>query len=354
MPVLDHTDAAPALKEKGNAKWIWFFFTFVLVFILVLYYFSAIKKEFLLLKQVNIYWLIAAVCFQFMTYLFTARVYDLLLKAYKVLPAPDTWDLAKAGIVSLFFNQTVPSAGISGNAFLFNFLLKFKMPGRQILSLIVVELLIFYAAMEILIVSLLLACLLIYRSFYAFKSTLFSGAVVYLAFGLVVIFAGRKNRLDRFLKKIIKTRFFKNMLKNLNRHVADDPMPREAPELSGFMKSNKLTIARAILLQFLLIVADGLTLYVLFLGIAYPADPFIVLLTLICTKIISVIPFLPGALVLYESSMSFFFIQAGIPAGTAIIVTLVYRLLSFWFPIPLGTLLYRRWIKGMAADNTGV
>ncbi len=48
MPVLDHTDAAPALKEKGNAKWIWFFFTFVLVFILVLYYFSAIKKEFLL------------------------------------------------------------------------------------------------------------------------------------------------------------------------------------------------------------------------------------------------------------------------------------------------------------------
>jgi uncharacterized protein (TIRG00374 family) len=111
------------------------------------------------------------------------------------------------------------------------------------------------------------------------------------------------------------------------------------------IKSNLPMATRVFFLQLAVIAADGFTLYVLFLGMNQPISPFIVLLALICTKVISLIPFLPGSLVLYESSMSFFFASAGVPPGTAIVVTLVYRFLSFWCPIPIGTFLYRHWLK---------
>lgn len=44
------------------------------------------------------------------------------------------------------------------------------------------------------------------------------------------------------------------------------------------------------------------------------------------------------------------FASAGVPPGTAIVVTLVYRFLSFWSPMPIGTFLYRQWLKSAPAD----
>ncbi|HVU94156.1 MAG TPA: lysylphosphatidylglycerol synthase transmembrane domain-containing protein [Puia sp.] len=338
------------MKTVKTRSWLLFFIFFVLVFVLAVYYFSEIKNEFRQLEKVNPYWLIAALCGQLMTYLFTAMIYRLLLTAYKMPRLPGRWELLKASIISLFFNQTVPSAGISGNTFLISFLARFDLSRTPAISLILEELLIFYSAMEAIIISLLAACLVVYKPFYSFKGVLTAGILVYLGFGLAVAFAGRKNMLSRLYDRFSRAGIVKKLFKSISKRMSENDILKNDIPLWPLIKNNLPTTIRAFFLQLAVVAADGLTLYVLFLGMGHPISPVVVLLTLICTKIISLLPFLPGSLVLYESSMSFFFARAGVAPGTAIVVTLVYRFLSFWAPMPVGTFLYRQWLKKAPAD----
>jgi uncharacterized protein (TIRG00374 family) len=317
----------------------------------VVYYFSDIKNEFRLLKKVNPYWLVAAVCGQFLTYILTAEIYHLLLKAYNLPRVPRKRDLLKASIILLFFNQTVPSAQISGNTFLISFLARFKLSRTPAISIILEELLVFYSAMEAIMISLLIGCMFVVRAFYSFKGVLIAGILVYLAFGLVVAFAGRKNTLSRLYDKVARSPFIRKLFKNINKDMNENDILRNEILLWPLIKSNIPAIVRVFFVQLAVIAADGFTLYVLFWGMGQDISPFVVLLTLICTKVISIVPFLPGSLILYESSMTFFFMRAGVFAGTALVVTLVYRFLSFWLPMPFGTFLYRQWLKGSPSEE---
>jgi hypothetical protein len=73
--------------SSSNKKFILhsklFFYIFSLVFfVFAIYYFSEIKKEIILLGKVNIYWLIAAIATQLITYLLNALTYQELIKGY--------------------------------------------------------------------------------------------------------------------------------------------------------------------------------------------------------------------------------------------------------------------------------
>ena len=346
MPDITDKDKIFHDNQKIKARsWLFFFILFALIFGFVVYYFSEIKKEFKLLEKVNVYWLITAIFAQFLTYFFTAIIYRLLLRAQKLTQLPRLWNLLRASIISLFFNQTMPSAGISGNTFIFNFLAKFNLRVAQIVSLILVELLIFYAAMEIVILFLLITCLFFYKLPHVFTVTLAVGFIVYLIFGTLVAFAGKKKFLERFFKKAQKIKLFKKLFERVNKQIQRQGISKNDLQLLTFLKNNKGTVLKTFLIQLMVAAADGFTLYSLFYGLGIPVSAYVVLLSLISTKIISLLPFLPGSLLLYESSMSFFFVNLGVPLVTAIIVTLVYRLLSFWFPIPIGLFFYRRWLK---------
>jgi len=98
----------------------------------------------------------------------------------------------------------------------------------------------------------------------------------------------------------------------------------------------------AIILQFCIFMSDAFTIFSLFKGLGITVTILEVSTGFILTKIISILPFLPGALILYEGSMTFFFSRMGINLGTAVVVTLLYRALSFWLPILLGFFLYRK------------
>jgi uncharacterized protein (TIRG00374 family) len=315
-----------------------------LIFIFVVYYFSQIETEVKLLEKVNVYWLAAALIAQFATYFFTALIYRFLLGAHKLQHLPGVWNLLKASVISLFFNQTVPSAGISGNTYFFNFLGKLNIRVSQILSVILAELLIFYAAMEVIIILLLLACLTIYKVPHIFTVTLWAGLAVYLVFGTLISLAGRKRFIDRLYNRIQKVKFIKRIFQKEIQNIRQQGLSKKEVNLLIFLNSDKKAVVKVFLLQLLVVASDGFTLCALFCGLGIPVSPFVVLLSLIGTRIISILPFLPGALILFESSMSFFFVSLGVPLATAVIVTLLFRLLSFWFPIPTGLFLYRRWL----------
>lgn len=297
-----------------------------------------------MLKKINIFWLLLALVLQSLTYLLNAFIYHLLLKVYNTRYIPSLKELYKGSVISLFFNQTIPSAGISGNSFLFNFLEQKKIPSPFILSLILAELLTFYAAIEFIII-LFIVFSFVYSWSYIFHGVLLAGFVVYLAFAIAVVLVGKRKTFDLLYKKFGKRKFLKGFFQRVKSDFKSRNLNHDSIELFSLFKKQKLVLTKAFFLQLLLFVTDLFTIVALFNGLGMHVSILFVALALITTKIISLLPFSPGSLILYESSMTFFFVSLLIPLGPSIIVTIVYRLLSFWLPIPSGLLLYRQWLK---------
>src|SRR5436189_5355479 len=105
---------------------IFFYVLSVVIFVFIAFYFTEIKKDIKLFGKVNGYWLGLAIFGQAGTYLFGAIIYRQLLRVFAIKIRITTWALFQASIITLFFNQTVPSAGVSGNTFFFNFLRRRK------------------------------------------------------------------------------------------------------------------------------------------------------------------------------------------------------------------------------------
>jgi len=314
----------------------------LIIFGFVIYYFSEIRQEFRLLKKINFYWLLVAAIAQLGTYFFTALIYRILLKIFNVDKLPGIMQLSKVSVISLFFNQTIPSAGISGNTFLYNFLKKKNVPVPTIVSLILTELLSFYVVIEI-IILLFLVLSFILKLPVAFHSVFIGGALVYLTFGVAVIFVSTKKSFNVLRQKLGKIKFVQKFFDRLSSDLDKMKTTDHRLRLSIFEKGKAKPILIVLLFQLLVFVTDAFTIFSLFYGLGIPVSFLFVALALIGSKIISILPFSPGALILYESSMTYFFVSLGIPLGSSLIVTLVYRLLSFWLPIPAGLILYRQW-----------
>ena len=71
-------------------------------------------------------------------------------------------------------------------------------------------------------------------------------------------------------------------------------------------------------------------------GLSANPDPALVLLAFVVASVLGLIPFTPGGLGFVEAGLAATLAVAGISTGDALVATLVYRLLTFWLPIPLG------------------
>jgi hypothetical protein len=55
------------------------------------------------------------------------------------------------------------------------------------------------------------------------------------------------------------------------------------------------------------------------------------------------IPITPGGLGFVEAGLTTLLVLAGVSADQAVVGTLLYRLVSFWLPIPAGVLAWGAW-----------
>jgi uncharacterized protein (TIRG00374 family) len=65
-------------------------------------------------------------------------------------------------------------------------------------------------------------------------------------------------------------------------------------------------------------------------------DPSLVLLAFAAASILTMVPFTPGGLGFVEAGLTGALAVAGVSAGQAVLATLVFRLASFWLPLPVG------------------
>jgi uncharacterized protein (TIRG00374 family) len=339
-------------ENTGGRKWAAIFIVFTVVFFLVIKHFAAIEKDFLLLEKVESYWLTVAISLQLLTYVTTGLIYQLLLGPFHLSKLPSLKELTKASVVSLFFNKTMPSAGISGNAFFFRFLAAFNIAANNIVAIILAELFIFYSAIQALLILLLFICLFFYRTSPIYVSTLIAGLVIYSIFSITITLAVRKNYLPNIYKRAEKIKAFNVLVEKVKKRMGSQHIQQQDIRVIELLKGNRTTVIKVFLLQLVIFTLDALTIFALFHGIGIHASFFVTLVSLICTQVISLLPFLPGSLLVYEGSMSFFLMNLHLPLGSSIVVTLLFRLLSFWLPLPLGILFYDRWHKTSTGNTT--
>ncbi|MFG1624587.1 YbhN family protein [Kribbella sp. NPDC049227] len=73
------------------------------------------------------------------------------------------------------------------------------------------------------------------------------------------------------------------------------------------------------------------------------ARPSEVLLAYVVAQALTLIPVTPGGLGFVDAGLTALLVVIGISADTALIGTLLYRLISFWLPIPVGLLAWAGW-----------
>jgi len=73
------------------------------------------------------------------------------------------------------------------------------------------------------------------------------------------------------------------------------------------------------------------------------ARPAEVLLAYVVAQAFAIIPITPGGVGFVDAGLTALLVLVGVPADTALIGTLLYRLFSFWLPIPLGVLAWAGW-----------
>lgn len=93
-------------------------------------------------------------------------------------------------------------------------------------------------------------------------------------------------------------------------------------------------------------------LLVILFGIGATPDIWLVLLAFVAASVLGMIPFSPGGLGFVEAGLTATLAVSGISTGEALLATLVFRLVSFWLPIPVG--LVAAWLFRRRYPRSGV
>jgi uncharacterized protein (TIRG00374 family) len=116
-----------------------------------------------------------------------------------------------------------------------------------------------------------------------------------------------------------------------------------------WIRASMLAVARA--------TCDFTSLMAAIAAFGFEARPSLVLLAFASSQLFGLVPLTPGGLGFVEAGLTGTLALAGLSPAEAVVVTMLYRLFSFWVPIPLGGIagaIHRlRFGEGMAAEPAG-
>lgn len=328
-------------KEKISIASLIFYLLVVITAVIVFLHFTEIEKIFLLFKKIKLIWVILAFATQATTYLFAANIFYYFFVSHKCKSLITYKDLFKASIVSLFLNQAIPTASISGKGYLFYFFQSRKIPSQIAFSAIILETFTFYLS-HVFLLLLSIFILII------FKPTKFGdvvwivaifGIFLFLFFDALVLLFSKKT-MPGLKSKIEKHKNLSFLFNKILKLQGKETIMEEWESLWGLLKNRFLWLA--VLWQIMIHLADAATIFILFLGFNFHPPFFAILIGATLAKVIAKISVSPGSLGFFEGAMVFFYVAFSIPFNLTVIVTLLFRALSFWLPMPIGLFLYKQ------------
>ena len=344
-----------------------FAFYFITLAALVLIYlkFSEVKLIKDLFLRSNLFWLIGVIITQVISYYFIALNYRDVLRVKDL--EVGVKELFPVTFVIQFLNQALPSAGLSGQVFFVQYLKKFGLTVAEGIGRAILELTTLYMAFGVFFIA---SAVMMLRGgivdshpeaiYFIYAFSFF--AVV--AFALFFVLQRRKrgpmarwiiNKLHRYFEnKKKKGQKNGNDAENNSNHASHVTMIFDQFKQTlniGELKKRAGPFWSAFFWQCAILLASVCTLYFLSFAVDYKISFAVAFITFTLTKFLSMISFIPGALGVFEGGMTLILVSFGVPAEQAFAMTLLLRAFSFWFPMPVGWILYRWYLHRQELEN---
>jgi uncharacterized protein (TIRG00374 family) len=199
-----------------------------------------------------------------------------------------------------------------------------------------------YVALGLLLISLPLIYISIYKTLpHLFWIVILFGFVLYGGLATFMTVLSNKKTLTYIIKQLSRIKFLRHHLNGIAFSPEGTFSEFGTKGPWGIFLKYKAQSLVVIMGQLGVFFADSLTIVALLHGLHVHIAYIVVVLGLLLTFVVTALPISPGGLIIYEGAMTFFFSSMGMPVSTALIVTLIFRVLSFWAPIFLGLLLYK-------------
>ncbi|MBN1918219.1 MAG: flippase-like domain-containing protein [Verrucomicrobia bacterium] len=280
----------------------------------------------------------AALGCQVVKYLAIAMTFHLLLRILNHrIPVPY---LFGSGIAMVFFNQTMPSMGTSGNAFMYAALQRRGVSGGSAVIVTILNMLTYYIAFFVLTTSAMV--------YLALAHALRGGdvAVTAVFFSLMIAFflwirfrtmtIERLRRTVNDINRLISRLSRGSLAQAIPDHFAD-----ELFEGRALIVNAKKHFVLPVITNLVMFLADSATLLVVLKALGSEAVLYRhVVGAYVVGVILYAFAIVPGALGLYEFGMTGMLVFFGIMPARAVAGTLLFRGFSFWLPIPVGFIVY--------------
>ena len=332
-----------------------FYMLTIIALLLIYWKFSEIEHLRALFSTAGRGWLIVVVSSQLLAYYFTALNYREVLRM-KGLTVHHR-ELFPITFIIQFITQAVPTAGLAGQVFFIYYLRKYKLTFAEGMARAVLEVLTLYLAFSCMFV---LAVLLLFQVGILEKFPLIwifiYAFIFFFLLVLAVFIAVQKRRrifwfhwiVDRLygyfrqssLPKIKKIGFFARRSAYVEKIMAE---MRDSVDLD-FLAEHRKTFVLATFWQAMVLLANASTLFYIGYAIRVPLPFTVAFVVFILSKLISMTSFIPGSFGIFEAGMVAVLYSFGISTGSALAVTILFRALTFWLPMPIGWFLYGRYM----------
>jgi uncharacterized protein (TIRG00374 family) len=271
-------------------------------------------------------WLALGVAFQLGTYLADARSWQRVLWRSGV--ERPLRDYVSLGLAKLFVDQAIPSGGISGTLVVVRGLERRGVQPPTCMAAVVVDLYAFYGAY---ITALLVAfATLAIRG--ELRVAILITAAAFLAFALFIV--GVLTILTTRIRDRVPAWFLRlRALASIVKAVAEaDQALVRRPDLLVTSFGHQLAV----------VVLDGATLWAMVRGLGIEARLAAVFASFVVSSMARTLGIFPGGLGTFEAASVATLSLVGTPVAAALTATLLFRGLSFWFPLLPGVIMARR------------
>jgi len=143
------------------------------------------------------------------------------------------------------------------------------------------------------------------------------------------IFSKLTNRIGLFFNKrnIFKPRFFEKFISDFHQCL-------------DLLLKNEREIPKLIISSLMFYLGDVATLYFSFLVFGYHTNIALLIFGYTISIVLTVFTLMPGAPGVMEASLMMVFIKLGVPVHIALFASLLFRLFSYWLPLPIGFFSY--------------
>jgi len=330
-------NAITASPRKTRGFW-WLGIALLAAVVLVVLQRSEEREFVRLLEAVSPAWLAAALVLQASTYLARAEIWRGLTRtASAALPAAAAYELSLA---ELFFDQALPSAGLSGTALVAKALERRGIARPLVMASVAVSMSSYYATYALCLGAALLMAAASGRA----GTTVVVVAVLFVAYCMALsagvwLVAGSVRPLPRPLTPLERIPLFARALDSLRQ--ADRTRARDPRRL-----------LRAGALQLAIVLLDAGTLWTLVRALGGEASPGGVFASYVLASLVRMLSFVPGGLGAFDVASVMALNLTGVAVPLALSATLLYRGLSFWLPMLPGFLFSRRALGARARTRS--